>query len=68
VQSFVRVVDLHQQGMPDSQIAFVLQISEYLVGEYLALYRQYDTIEYQARLTEQIDRLRKAPSAKKGAL
>jgi hypothetical protein len=54
--------------MPDSQIAFVLQISEYLVGEYLALYRQYDTIEYQARLTEQIDRLRKAPSAKKGAL
>jgi len=68
VHSFVRVVDLHQQGMPESQIAFVLQISEYLVGEYLALYREHDTTEYQARLTEQIDRLRRAPSGKKGAL
>jgi DNA-binding Lrp family transcriptional regulator len=68
VQSFVRVVDLHQQGMPESQIAFVLQISNYLVGEYLALYRQHDVSEYQARLTEQIERLRRAPSEKKGAL
>jgi DNA-binding Lrp family transcriptional regulator len=68
VQSFVRVVDLHRQGMPESQIAFVLQVSDYLVGEYLALYHQYDTDEYQARLTEQIDRLRRAPSGKKGAL
>ena len=68
VQSFVRVVDLHQQGMLESQIAFVLQISDYLVGEYLALYRQHDTFEYQARLTEQIERLRRAPSEKKGAL
>ena len=68
VQSFVRVVDLHQQGMPESQIAFVLQISNYLVGEYLALYRQHDTVEYQARLKEQIERLRRAPGAKKGAL
>ena len=68
VQSFVRVVDLHQQGMPESQIAFVLQISDYLVGEYLALYRQQNTVEYQARLTEQIERLRRAPREKKGAL
>jgi hypothetical protein len=68
VQCFVRVVDLHQQGMLESQIAFVLQISDYLVGEYLALYRQHDTVEYQARLTEQIERLRRAPTPKKGAL
>ena len=68
VQCFVRVVDLHQQGMPESQIAFVLQSSDYLVGEYLALYRQHNTVEYQARLTEQIERLRRAPSEKKGAL
>ncbi len=68
VQSFVRVVDLHQQGMPESQIAFVLQISNYLVGEYLGLYRQHDATEYQARLTEQIERLRRAPSEKKEAL
>jgi hypothetical protein len=68
VQSFVRVVDLHQQDLPESQIAFVLQVSNYLVGEYLALYHQYDTVEYRARLTEQIERLRRAPSEKKGAL
>jgi DNA-binding Lrp family transcriptional regulator len=68
VQCFVRVVDLHQQSMPESQIAFVLQVSNYLVGEYLALYRQHDTVEYRTRLTEQIERLRRAPSAKKGAL
>jgi hypothetical protein len=68
VQCFVRVADLYQQEMPESQIAFVLQISEYLVGEYLALYHQYDTVEYRARLTEQIERLRRAPGEKKGAL
>jgi DNA-binding MarR family transcriptional regulator len=68
VHSFVRVVDLHQQGMPESQIAFALQISEYLVGEYLALYGQHDTVEYRARLTEQIERLRRAPGEKKGVL
>jgi DNA-binding Lrp family transcriptional regulator len=68
VQSFVRVVDLHQQGLPESQIAFILQLSDYLVGEYLALYHQYDTVEYQTRLTEQIERLRRAPCEKKGAL
>jgi DNA-binding Lrp family transcriptional regulator len=68
VQCLVRVVDLHQQDMPENQIAFVLQISDYLVGEYLALYRQHDTVEYQTRLTEQIERLRRAPSEKKGTL
>jgi hypothetical protein len=68
VQSFVRVADLHRQGVPESEIAFVLQMSDYLVGEYLAVYRQHETSEYQTRLTEQIKRLRRAPSEKKGAL
>ncbi len=68
VQSFVRAADLHRQGVPEDEIAFLLQMSHYLVGEYLALYRQHDTPAYQARLTEQIERLRRAPSEKKGAL
>lgn len=68
VQSFVRVVDLHGQGFSESEIALVLNISAYLVGEYLAIYHQHDSPECRARLTEQIERLGKAPKAKKGAL
>lgn len=68
VQCFVRIVDLHRQHFSDDEIAFVLQISAYLVGEYLVLYRQHDLPVYQTRLTEQIERLRQAPRRKKGAL
>ncbi|MHC4433024.1 MAG: DUF1670 domain-containing protein [Planctomycetota bacterium] len=68
VQSFVRVADLHRQGFSESEIALLLELSAYLVGEYLAIYYAHDSIECQARLTEQIERLRKAPRAKKGAL
>ena len=68
VQSFVRVADLHRQGFGESEIALLLEMSAYLVGEYLAVYNKHDSIEYQERLTEQIERLRKAPKAKKGAL
>ena len=68
VQSFVRVADLYRQGFPEGEIALVLDLSAYLVREYLALYREHDSVEYQTRLTEQIERLRQAPRAKKGAL
>ena len=68
VQSFVRVADLHRQRFSESEIALVLEFSAYLVGEYLAVYHQHRSIEYQERLTDQIERLRKAPQAKKGAL
>jgi AraC-like DNA-binding protein len=68
VQFFVRVVDLHRHGFSDREIAQVLGISVYLVGEYLAIYEQHDSPEYRERLTEQIERLSKAPRAKKGAL
>lgn len=67
VQSFVRIADLHRQGFGDGEIAFVLEMSPYLVGEYLALYHEHDTSVYQTRLTEQIERLCRAPKAKKGA-
>jgi hypothetical protein len=68
VQSFVRVASLHRQGFGASEIALVLDMSTYLVKEYLALYQEHDLPEYQTRLTEQIERLCQAPNAKKGAL
>jgi DNA-binding Lrp family transcriptional regulator len=68
VQSFVRVADLHRQGFSEDQSALLLDISVYLVREYLAVYKQHDSLEYQNRLTEQIERLCKASKAKKGAL
>jgi DNA-binding Lrp family transcriptional regulator len=67
VRAFVRVVDLHQQGFADSDIALVLEMSVPLVQEYLAVYAQHDAPEYRARLTEQIERLGQAPRLKKGA-
>jgi hypothetical protein len=68
VQSFVHVADLEQQGFAKHEIAMLLKLSAYLVDEYLAVYTKYDAIEYRERLTEQIERLSKAPRAKKGAL
>jgi len=67
VQSFVRVADLHRQGFSENEIALLLELSAYLVREYLAVYNEYDLVEYRERLTEQIERLSKAPKAKKGA-
>jgi hypothetical protein len=64
----VRVADLHRQGYDANEIAMLLELSAYLVGEYLVIYNEHDVIEYQERLTEQIERLSKAPRAKKGAL
>jgi hypothetical protein len=68
VQCFLRVAELHREGKSESEIALILDLSAYLVGEYLAIYTEHDELEYQERLTEQIERLRHAPKAKKGAL
>jgi len=67
VQAFVRVVHLHRQGFPDSQIALLVEMSPFLVQEYLTVYRQNDTPECRERLDEQIQRLhqRKAEGAPK---
>jgi hypothetical protein len=67
VQTFVRVVDLHQQGFSDNQVALLLNVSLALVREYLAVYQQNATPECRGRLTAQIERLRRAGSPKKGA-
>ena len=68
VQSFVHVAELHREGKTESEIALILDLSAYLVREYLTIYTEHDTLEYQERITEQIERLGRASKAKKGAL
>ena len=66
IQTFVRVVDLHQQSFPDSQIALLLEIGLPLVGEYLAVYQHNSAPEARLRLTAQLERLGRAAASKKG--
>jgi hypothetical protein len=66
VQTFVRVVELYQQGFPDRQIAMLLNVGLALVREYLAVYEQHDAPECRERLRAQIERLGRSGSLKKG--
>jgi DNA-binding CsgD family transcriptional regulator len=70
VQTFVRVVHLSHQSFSQEQIALLLQISQPLVKEYLAVYRQHDAPAYRERLADQLQRLsrdRAAQRPQKGA-
>jgi len=71
IQSFVRIVELHEQGFSLNQIAHLVEHSETLVQEYLAVYQQNDSPECWERLVEQLTRLGKAAGRssepKKGA-
>ena len=67
VQAFVRVMDLHHRGFSASETALLLDMGLPLVREYLAIYDQHPAAEYRARVKEQIERLSRAPQAKKGA-
>lgn len=51
-ECFARVINLHGQGLSHSEIAFVVQISERLLNQYIALYEQYNTPQYRERLEE----------------
>jgi hypothetical protein len=72
IQYFLRIVELHEQGFSLNQIARLVEQSEALVQEYLAVYHQNSSPECRERLAEQLTRLRKAngrPSEpKKGEL
>jgi hypothetical protein len=57
VQTFVRIVALHQEGLPEQQIAHLSQCGLLLVQEYLKLYQEYDAPLYRERLNEQLQRL-----------
>ena len=72
VQTFLRGVRLHGQGVSDAQIAQVVQIGPALVQEYLAVQRQHDTPAERGRLVEHLQRVERAdppadPQAEKGA-
>jgi hypothetical protein len=57
IQTFVRVIQLHQQGFVAAQIGLLVEIGEPLVQEYLTVYQQNNDPAGQARLTEQLQRL-----------
>jgi predicted transcriptional regulator len=57
VQAFVRVMQLQERGMSRVEIALLLQVSQPLVAEYLAIHQQHDTPFARQRLAEQLQRL-----------
>lgn len=65
IQAFVRVIDLHQQGFADNQIALLLQMGVALVGEYLAVYHHETSPDCRERLATQLERLERAGVAPK---
>lgn len=68
IQSFVRVVQLHEQGFENHQIALLAQMSEPLVEEYLAVYQENGSPSCRERLNEQLQRLGQGKVVKKRAL
>lgn len=67
IQAFIRVVQLHGRGLPNDEIALLLQMSRPLVEEYLAIYAEHDSPFARQRLAEQLQRLKKrSPREKKG--
>jgi biotin operon repressor len=68
IQTFVRVIDLHQQDFSELQIAQLLQIGQPLVQEYLAVYHRHDQAECRNRLQEQMARLKQTVAPKKGVV
>jgi len=69
IQAFLRVVHLQQQGFSEEETSVLLQMSLYLVRDYLAVYAQNDTPFARQRLEEQLKRLQNRPQVgKKGEL
>ena len=65
IQTFVRVLQLHQKGFTIGEIGLALQVGIPLVKEYLVVYEQNDTPFCRQRLTEQITRLSRSTTRKK---
>ena len=58
IQTFLRIVCLHEQGTAPGEIAFLTHVSERLVEDYLALYQQAVTVPHRAeKLSEELDRV-----------
>lgn len=61
IQSFVRIVELHEAGFGLHQISRLVEKGEPLVQEYLAVYTENNSSEQRERLAEQIQRFQKGP-------
>lgn len=69
IQAFARVINLHQKGLGVGEISLLLQLSTYLIDDYLTIYVQYDSPFNRQRLQEQLHRLTNSPQRqKKGGL
>jgi DNA-binding CsgD family transcriptional regulator len=69
IRAFARVIHLHQKGLSSGEISLLLQMSTYLVGDYLAIHDQHNTPFCRQRLQEQLERLTNSDSEpKKGGL
>lgn len=60
VQAFVQVIALHDEGFASSQIGLLVDKSQPLVQEYLAIYHKHDTPACRERLAAQLLRLKGA--------
>ena len=67
VQTFARVIELHDSDFSIEQTALVLETGVALVREYLAIYDQHAAPEQRERIKEQIARFNRATETKKGA-
>lgn len=65
IQTFARVLQLHQKAFSVSEISLALQVGIPLVNEYLTVYEQNDTPFCRQRLAEQLERLSGTPSRQK---
>lgn len=68
VQTFVRVVQLQQQGLDKEEIALLLQIGWPLVTDYLAIYQEHDSPFVREQLADQIQRLQRRVQGQKKRL
>ena len=68
IQTFVRLVELHQQHLAKGHIALLLAMGVPLVREYLTVYQQSMTPEVQERLVDQLAQLGQASSTPRGGL
>ena len=65
VQAFVRVIQLHQQGLDNEEIALLLQIGWPLVADYLAIYQAHDSPFIRENLADQMQRLQRRVQGQK---
>ena len=65
VQAFVRVMQLRERGTTRAEISLLLQVSQPLVTEYLAIYEQHEAPFIRQRLAEQLQRLGQRVVSKK---